>query len=137
MATTSSEFLLIIRESTPEAYGAMTADQRRESMDEWNAWVDGMVARGKVQRGDPLQAGGRVVSGPRGERILDGPFAEAKEVVGGYFVISAAGMDEVTALVQQCPNLKHGMTIEIRPIADACHLALSLGWQTMREPGRE
>lgn len=134
MATTSSEYLLIIRESSPESYEAMTADQRRESMDEWNAWVDSMIARGKVQRGDPLQPGGRVISGARGERVLDGPFAEAKEVVGGYFLLCAENIDEATALAQECPNLKHGMTIEIRPVAHACHVARALGWEGMREP---
>ena len=63
-----------------------------------------------------------------------GPFAEAKELVGGYFIVTAASLDEATLLAEQCPLLAFGMTVEVRPVAGACHLARSLGWDTMREP---
>jgi hypothetical protein len=43
-------------------------------------------------------------------------------------------MDEATAIARECPNLPHGMEVEVRPIAQACHLARSLGWETMRGP---
>lgn len=77
---------------------------------------------------------GRVVSRAGGVRAVDGPFAEAKEVIGGYFLLTAADLDEATAIAEGSPNLDYGMTVDVRPIAPACHLARSLGWQTMREP---
>jgi len=131
MATAES-YLFLIRETSPESYAAMSSDERRRCLDRWNDWVDGMVARGQVQHGQPLEDGGRMVG--RGGRALDGPFAEAKELVGGYFLVTAASLDQATAIAQTCPSLEYGMTIEVRPIADACHLARSLGWETMREP---
>lgn len=134
MKPTPSSFLLLVRETTPEAYDAMSPAERRRSLDRWNAWVDEMAARGKLRDGQPLQATGRLVSGARGERVTDGPFTEAKELVGGYFLLTDVTLDEATAIAQQCPNLAYGMTVEIRPIAAACHLATSLGWETMRGP---
>ena len=54
--------------------------------------------------------------------------------IGGYFFIQAANMDEATAIAEESPNLKYGMTVEVRPIAGGCHLARSLGLKGMREP---
>lgn len=134
MATTVCDFLLLVRETTPEAYDVMSPAQRRESLDRWNAWVDGMAARGRLRDGQPLQSSARLVSGARGERVTDGPFAEAKELVGGYFVLTGVTLEDVTEIARRCPNLPYGMTVEIRPIAQACHLATALGWETMRGP---
>ena len=134
MATTDDSYLLLVQDTTPEVYEAMSPDERRKALDRWNAWVDGMAAKGKLRDGQPLQSGGRLVSGARGERVTDGPFAEAKELVGGYFLLADTTLEEATAIARQCPLLPYGMTVEIRPIAAACHLATSLGWETMRGP---
>ncbi len=74
------------------------------------------------------------MAGARGAKVVDGPFAEAKELIGGYVMLTADSLEEVTALAQQCPNLEHGMSVEIRTVTQACHLARSLGMTTMREP---
>ncbi len=129
-----ASFLFLIRESTPEVYDAMTAEERRRSLDRWNEWVDGMIARGQVTYGQPLENGGRLVGRSRAGRPLDGPFAEAKELVGGIFLVAASSLEEATAIAETCPSLPYGLTIEVRPIAGACHLAKSLGWETMKEP---
>lgn len=112
-------FLLLFRDA-PGAYAAMSAEQRQQLMQQWNAWYDGLAAAGKVQHGHPLEGQGRVVSGARGEKITDGPFAESTEGVGGYFFLTVADLDEATAIARGCPSLAHGMTVEVRPVADAC-----------------
>lgn len=134
METGSSAYLLIFRESTPERYEAMPVEERRRCLDAWNAWCDRLAAEGKLQAGNPLLPEARVVSAAGGTRVVDGPFAEAKELIGGYFLLAVDSLDEATAIAEQCPNLRHGMIVEVRPVAEACHLARSLGWQTMREP---
>lgn len=134
METGSSGYLLIFRESTPERYQAMSSEQRREALQQWNDWCDGLAAQGKLQHGNTLAPEGRLVSSAGGKRAVDGPFAEAKELIGGYFLLSAADLDEATAIAEQCPNLPYGMVVEVRPIAQACHLARSLGMRTMRQP---
>ena len=84
----------------------------------WNDWYEGLAAAGKVQHARPLELGGRVVSGVNGQRVVDGPYAEAKEVVGGYFFLTVADIDEATAIAQKCPGLAVGLTVEVRPVAD-------------------
>jgi hypothetical protein len=123
--------MLIFRDSTPEAYHAMDAAQREQLLNDWNAWYDGLVQSGKAQHGHPLEPQGRVVAGARGERIIDGPYAEAKEAIAGYFFLTVSGLEEATEIAQRCPNLKHGMLVEVRPVAGACALARLIGRQTM------
>ena len=129
METDSAPVMLIFRDTTPERYEAMSAEQREECLREWNDWHDGLVATGKMQHGHPLEAAGRVVSDTR---VVDGPFAEAKEAIGGYFFLTVSSLDEATEIARRCPNLKHGMTVEVRPVGQACHLAHSLGRETMK-----
>lgn len=132
MDTSPTAYMLIFRDTSPAAYAAMTPEQTSQCLDDWNAWYDGLVAEGRMHHGHPLQAKGRIVSGTRGEKVVDGPFVEAKEVIGGYFLISADSLEEATRIAQACPNLKHGMEVEVRPVAGACHLAHTLGRDTMK-----
>lgn len=87
-------------------------------MRQWNDWYDGLEAAGKVQHGRPLALNGRVVSGARGEKVTDGPYAEATEVIGGYFFLNVADLDEATEIAKHCPGLPLGMSVEVRPVAD-------------------
>jgi hypothetical protein len=121
METKLSPYLLIFRDASPDAYTKISAEERQQLMQQWNAWYEGLAAQGKVQHGHPLEPDGRVVSGPRGERVVDGPFAEAKEAIGGYFLLTVADLDEATEIAQRCPSLRIGMSVEVRAIADACH----------------
>jgi len=120
MKTPTSPYLLIFRESSPDVYQAMSAEQRQQLMQQWNAWYDGLAAQGKVEHGHPLEPAGRVVSGARGQRVVDGPFAEAKEAIGGYFFLTVASLDEATEIAKRCPSLEHGLIVEVRPVAAAC-----------------
>ena len=111
--------MLLFRNAGLETHQHLTPDQRAELAQQWNAWYDGLAAQGKVQHGRPLGLQGRVVSGARGERVIDGPYAEAKEVVGGYFFLTVADIDEATEIAKGCPGLPLGLTVEVRPLADA------------------
>jgi hypothetical protein len=115
----ASPFLLLFRNAGPEAHRHLTPEQREQLTKQWNDWYDRLAAAGKVQHGRPLSLTGRVVSGVRGERVMDGPFAEAKEVVGGYFFLTVADIDEATHIAKDCPGLPLGMNVEVRPIVDA------------------
>ena len=131
MEANSSPYLLIFRDSSPESYAAMSPEQRQQLSQQWNAWYEGLAARGKLQHGHPLESKGRVVSGARGARVVDGPFAEAKEAIGGYFLLTVASLDEATEIARRCPNLRHGMIVEVRPVSEYCPLMRPLGRQAM------
>ena len=112
----SSPFLLLFRNAGPETHQHLTPEQRERLTQQWNDWVDGLVTQGKMQHGHPLGLEGRVVSGARGERVIDGFFAEAKEAVGGYLPLTVADLDEATAIAKQCPSLPLGLIVEVRPV---------------------
>jgi hypothetical protein len=61
-----------------------------------------------------------VVSGKNGTIVADGPFAESKEVIGGYVLLQANSIDEAIGVAQSCPTLKFGMQVEVRPVAEEC-----------------
>jgi hypothetical protein len=109
--------MLLFRNAGPDVHQHLTPEQRTQLTKQWNDWYDGLAARGKVQHAHPLELHGRVVSGPRGQTVVDGPYAEGKEVVGGYFFLTVADLDEATAIAQNCPGLKLGLTVEVRPVA--------------------
>jgi hypothetical protein len=58
--------------------------------------------------------------------VSDGPFAESKEAIGGYFLLDVASMDEAVAIAQECPGLPYGVRVEVRPVAPECPVASEL-----------
>lgn len=114
----TSSFLLLFRNAGPETHSHLSPEQREQLTQQWNDWYEGLASKGKVQHGRPLGLGGRVVSGPRGQFVVDGPYAETKEVVGGYFFLSVSDMDEATEIAKNCPGLRLGLTVEVRPVVD-------------------
>jgi hypothetical protein len=81
----------------------------------------------------PTSKGFRVEMRNGKRSMVDGPFAEAKEAIGGYFLLTVASLDEATEIAQRCPNLRHGMIVEVRPVSEYCPLMRPLGRQAMGE----
>jgi hypothetical protein len=122
--TAPAPYLLLFRNTGPETHRHLSPEQRQQLIVRWNAWFEGLVAEGKATEGQPLELGTRVVSGPGGGRVVDGPFPEAKEAVGGYVKLMAADLDEATAIAQRHPGLAYGMLIEVREMTPHCHLGV-------------
>ena len=80
---TTSDYLLLFR-GTNWHKGLSPAEIQRV-MTQWRAWFNGLEAAGKVKGGLPLMNEGKIVSGADGRFVVDGPFAESKEAVGGLF----------------------------------------------------
>ncbi len=70
----------------------------------WMAWFEGLVQEGKCKSGHPLRDVGKLVAGKRGHIVIDGPFAESKEAIGGYFHLRVADEAEAVAMAEQCPR---------------------------------
>jgi hypothetical protein len=83
-------------------------------------WFERLSADGTAKAGQPLMDDSRIVSGKNGRVVADGPFAESKEAIGGYFIVNADNFDEAVAIAQGCPILEHGTMVEVRPIAASC-----------------
>ena len=87
-------------------------------MDECFAYDDELRRGGHFAGGEALQEAKSAVTlryGAKGVEVTDGPYAEAREVIGGLFIVEAASYEEVVELSKDCPHLDFG-TIEIREV---------------------
>src|ERR1043165_9361591 len=66
----------------------------------------------------PSETATTVSHGAAGNLITDGPYADTKEVLGGYYVLDAADMDEALEFVQAIPAVRLGGAVEVRPLVD-------------------
>lgn len=84
-------------------------------MQKWFQWMQSLTQSGISVTGEPLKREGRQVNGSK-MLITDGPYTEAKELVGGYLIVSANDLDHATEISKGCPILEVDGNIEIRPI---------------------
>src|SRR4051812_7554131 len=79
-------YMLLFRNTGPEIFKDLSADQRQQLITRWNSWFEGLLAENKAVEGQPLEIERRVVSGASA-RVTDGPFPETKEAIGGYVML--------------------------------------------------
>jgi hypothetical protein len=99
----------------------LSPEQLQKVVSDWYAWFEGLMREGKATGGHPLRNEGKLVSGKKGRTVADGPFAESKEAIGGYFYLQVADLDEAIAIAQRCPGLEYGAVVEVRPVAEMCN----------------
>ena len=90
------------------------------NMAAWNAYTDWLVEKGWMRGGDALQPTSEAtsVTTRAGERVVtDGPFAETKEQLGGYYLLDVANVDDALEAAEKCPAAGYG-TIELRPLME-------------------
>jgi hypothetical protein len=111
--TALSEYLVISRGRWDEQ---LAPEEIQAAIDAFYVWHGRMVAEGHMKRGQRLAPEAKLVAR---DRIVDGPFAEAKEVVGGYWFVIAESLAAAAALSAGNPCLACGLSYEIRPIEPA------------------
>ncbi len=97
----------------------LSPEQLQTELAKFMGWFERLKSEGKCRAGQPLHMTGKVVAK---SGVSDGPFAESKEAVGGYFILTVNTLDEAVAIAQQCPAVKHGIICEVRPVAERCSL---------------
>ena len=114
-----ADFIYIYRNSTAARKVNMgTPEARQKSMERWMTWIRELDEKGHLRSaGQPLQESGKLVKG--GTRaIVDGPFVEAKDVIGGYSIIIADNAAQAAELALGCPGLDDpDGSVEVRPVA--------------------
>lgn len=106
-----------------EWHNGLSPEEMQQISERWMAWFKGLMEKGTATAGAPLEREGRLVSGKSGRVVSDGPFAESKEAIGGYFLLKVATLDEAVAIAQQCPGLPYGAKVEVRAVAAECPLS--------------
>jgi hypothetical protein len=103
-----------------KTWEALPNARRDAVMQQYGEWVDDLCTRGQYLAGAKLQptASATTVRSKNGRAsVIDGPFAETKEQLGGYHLLECRDLDEALALARRVPTLEVGGTIEVRPVA--------------------
>lgn len=108
------DFMMLFISSDYAKVG-LSPEQMQERMGKWFAWNEKMRAQGIVKSGDALHSTGRRVIGEN-RTVTDGPFAESKELIGGYYLITVADYDAAVEVAQDYPDYDLGGTVEIREV---------------------
>jgi len=117
----SFEYLLLFRGNGWDQ--SLSPAELQKTMSSFLSWFERLNAQGILKAGQPLMDEARIVSGKNGRTVADGPFAESKEAVGGYFLIRAESFADAVAIAKECPLLEHGTAVEVRPVAAECPTA--------------
>jgi hypothetical protein len=119
MEAHNMKYMLLIYHDE-QTWNSHTEFERQEIYREYRQLREELTSRGQFLTGDQLQATAnantvRVRDGK--QLVTDGPFAETREQVGGFFMIAAKDMDEATAIAARIPSAREG-SIEIRPVVE-------------------
>jgi hypothetical protein len=113
-------FMVLVKGNEDSEAGVMPSEQL---LSEMTAYNEEMVKAGVMLAGEglhPSSKGARVRFSGKERTVIDGPFAEAKELIAGYWLIQVKSMDEAIEWVKRCPNPLDGESeIEIRQVFEA------------------
>ncbi len=108
---------LLFLYSAPDAFDETSPDEMQAIIQKYRDWRLRLQKNGVIVGGEKLQDGtGRIMRRKGGEiSVVDGPYTESKEIIGGVFEIQAENYDQAVETARDCPHLEYG-TIEIREI---------------------
>lgn len=110
-------YMLFLHEDQGQ-FDGRSQDEMMRIIQEYGAWAQKMRDEKRFVGGEKLtDDAGKVLRNKGGKIVVtDGPYAETKEVVGGYFAISAKDYAEACAIAEACPHLKYGGRVEVREV---------------------
>ena len=111
--TTTSEYLVLCRGISRDK--SFSPEDIENAIEQYHAWFERLTKEGKVKGGHQLALEGKILSG---RAVTDGPFAESKEGIAGYWFIHADSLEEALEIAKEDPLQDYGHTIEIRPILE-------------------
>jgi hypothetical protein len=101
-----------------DGWSGLTPAQQQEGLAAYGAYTEALQAAGVLQgsnRLQPTSTATRVRLAEGKTQVLDGPYAQSKEQVGGYYLIEAADLDAALGWAARCPAAGHGQ-VEVRPV---------------------
>lgn len=110
------QFMLILFEK-PGDFSSMSPDKIQQIIEKYGAWGAKMAQEGRMVDGKKLteDGGKKLDRSGSSVSVTDGPYAEAKEVVGGIYVLKAKDYAEAVSLAKTCPHMEYGW-IEVRQV---------------------
>jgi hypothetical protein len=116
----NSEYMLLFRGTHWDK--RLSPEELQNVMSLWTAWYNRLIEQGKMKSAHPLMDEGKIVAWKKGQTVADGPFAESKEAIGGYFLLQMIDLEEALEIAKECPALEYGVTVEVRPVAEQCQV---------------
>jgi hypothetical protein len=111
---TMKEYMLIFRNEKKDTDVKPSEEQMNTMMHQWQTWIGGIAEKGKYSGTNRLLPEGKTI---RSNKVItDGPYVEAKEVVGGYLIVKANSIDEAMEMAKSCPGLLYGGNVEVRSV---------------------
>lgn len=114
-----AKFMLLLRDN-PKDFTSLSPAEMQAIIGRYRAWSQGLRESGKMVGGDKLRDDAGKVLQHSGAQVSvkDGPYAESKELIGGYFIIEAADYGTAVEIASSCPHVRPGATgtIEVRAI---------------------
>jgi hypothetical protein len=109
-----AKYLFLFRGGMP---APQSPEEAQKQMQKWGTWIQALTQKGHFKAGEPLEAtSGKVVRGKK-KTVTDGPYIEAKDLVGGYLLITAESLDHAVELSKGCPIFEHDEgTVEVRVV---------------------
>ena len=111
-----SRFALLLRGGNEEIR-RYSPEQQQDLLQQYLTWTNQLRATGAYLAGEPLQDDGRMLR-PNGGGIVEGPYTETKEAIGGFVLVEANDYDEAVQIASGCPRLTHGGFMEVRAIGE-------------------
>jgi hypothetical protein len=113
------QYLLLLHEN-PADYDDISPFEMQAIIDRYRQWSQRMAAEGRIAGGHKLtdEGGKRIRAGRSGGApvVTDGPYAEAKDVVGGLFIINASSYEDAVRIASTCPHVRGDNVVEVRKI---------------------
>lgn len=107
------DFMLIFKGPDYTQRG-LSPEQIQAQMGKWFAWIEKLQKQDRFVGGEALMPAGKTVTGIGA--ITDGPFAETKELVGGYFIVKATDLDDAASLTVDFPDFATDNVVEVREV---------------------
>lgn len=96
--------------------GKLSPEESQQQMQKWYDWIGKLQKQGTYLSGEPLNKDRKILSQKNGKVVVDGPFAESKEVVGGYLIINAENLDDAVEISRDFPDFGIGGKVEVREV---------------------
>jgi hypothetical protein len=111
-----AKFLLLLYDN-PANWRDLSPEEMQKAIGKYMGWAQKLREKGIYAGSDKLQDNGRVLRKSGSQvHVSDGPYAESKEVFGGYFAIEVKDYNAAVEASKDCPHLEYGGTIEVRQV---------------------
>ena len=109
-------FMVLIHQEEAD-FSKYSPNDFQNLMQQFQTWTQKITKEGYFVAGDKLTKDpGKTIKVKNGRVIVDGPYADSKDAIGGYYVIKAESMDEALEVVKGCPAMTYGGILEVREV---------------------